>query len=428
MTYAVDTSAVLIWNPPEEFVYYHCGLCSDTIDINEMIVATRFNTQCLPAELNKICLEIVNNSTAPLSDTLEVFICTVAEDSLPGTRIDSFEFTGEFTGYTEFELPDIGIPEGGIFIGIRGSDGLNVLLDGFGEGSRTAINTGSSWNLETSGELLIDGIISHLPAPKLRGSSEILTFDIFRSSGTPDWTKIASGITATSYTDTDVQEYQKYSYKIMASFENPLDSFFSVNQEVFIDLSPPYMDTIDVDELDGGTELLIWTVLTDTSGIAWDSLGYKIEDSVNVIPEDSCRNNKYFFSINLHGDTLEYFLKAKDKSLIGNYARYPISGFYKWGKLAGIEDMIPDSTYLFRMVNVLASRNIEIKYALSEERDVRIMFFDVLGRKAKTFVDETQKAGYYSVPIKSAEFPGGVYFLRMEAGDYKKTLKLVKLR
>ena len=50
------------------------------------------------------------------------------------------------------------------------------------------------------------------------------------------------------------------------------------------------------------------------------------------------------------------------------------------------------------------------------------MFFDILGRKARTFVDKTQGAGYYSVPIRSTELPGGVFFLRMEAGEYQYSL------
>ena len=214
----------------------------------------------------------------------------------------------------------------------------------------------------------------------------------------------------------------------MTSFGNPVDSFFSTSREVFIDLTPPEMDTIVVNDM-GENELVIWAILTDTSGIAWDSLGYKEEDVINVITEDSIKNNQYFFSITFSGDTLEFFLKAQDSSLIGNYARYPKCGFYKWGLVAGIfEESIPDSTYLFRMLNVLTSRSIEIRYALSQESDVKIMFFDVLGRKAKTLVDKTQKAGYYSVPIESSALPQGVYFLRMEAGNYRKSVKLVKLR
>jgi len=352
----------------------------------------------------------------------------VEANLLPGVKIDSFAFTDTIEGYTEFSLSDIDIPEEGIFAGIKGSSGLNALLDGYGQGSHTAINSGGSWELATSGELLMDGIVSHVPPPSMRGPSDILSFDVLKSTEPSIWTKIASGLTGNLYTDTLIQENREYFYKIMVSFGNPVDSFFSSSRGMFIDFSPPELDTVIIDELDED-RLLLSAALRDTSGIAWDSLGYKNGDTINVISEDSCKNNEYFFSITFSGDTLAYFLKAKDLSLIGNYARYPESGFYKWGTLAGLpEELIPDSTYLIRMLNVLVSRNIEIRYALSEESNVKIMFFDILGRKAETLVDKTQKAGYYSVPLKSSTLPHGIYFLRMEAGGYQKTLKLVKVK
>ena len=110
LTYLADTSAVLTWNPPEELIYYHCGLSSDTIDIKEETVATRFTTQCIPAVLKTIGLEIVNENGTSLPDTLMISVYTVTDDSLPGTKIDSFEFTGTLEGYTELNLPDIQLP------------------------------------------------------------------------------------------------------------------------------------------------------------------------------------------------------------------------------------------------------------------------------------------------------------------------------
>jgi hypothetical protein len=56
------------------------------------------------------------------------------------------------------------------------------------------------------------------------------------------------------------------------------------------------------------------------------------------------------------------------------------------------------------------------------------MMFDIIGRRTGTLVNQTQNAGYYSVPLEVSDLPYGVYFLRMQAGDYNKTIKLVKVR
>jgi hypothetical protein len=122
-------------------------------------------------------------------------------------------------------------------------------------------------------------------------------------------------------------------------------------------------------------------------------------------------------------------LKTEDSSLIGNYARFPESGFFETIlSSSGIREFLPDSTYLNRMLNVLVKQDVKIKYALVKEEHVDICMFDITGRRVKTLLDKKQKAGYYSVSLDSSVFPRGIYFLRMTAGDYMKTTKLVKVR
>ncbi len=430
LLYSTVPNAVLQWNSPEEFVYYHCGLVSDTVNISELEIATRFTSQYLPASLGKIGLEIINDSSGSLLDTLTVSIYPVDVTLLPGVKIDSFVFTDTLAGYEEFSLWGVDIPEEGIFAGITGSSGLKVLLDGYGEGAHTAIKDGVSWMLSTPGELLMDGFVSHVPvsAPGMRGPSDILSYDIFKTQNPSSWTKIASGLTDNLYTDTLVQENQEYFYKIMVSFGNPADSFFSVSRSMFVDITPPSLDSIVIERFVGDS-LLVSATFIDTSGVEWDSLGYKNNDTISVMLDDSSVNNRYFFSLTFEGDTFAYFFKVQDSSLIGNYVRYPECGFYKW-YLSGIdiEDILPDSTYLARMLNVLYGRNVIIKYALDKEKHVNMVLFDIMGRKVKTVVDGKQKAGYYSVPLRTSNVPHGIYFLRMQAGDYNKTFKLVKVR
>ncbi len=426
--YTYAPVAELSWNSPEEVVYYHCGLSSDTVDIHEAEVATRFTSQYTPAQLQRIGLEIINEN--PGQDTLKVSVYPLGTDLLPGEKMDSFVFTNTMDGYTEFNLSGVDIPEIGIFTGISGSAGIKVILDGYGEGTHTAMKTGDVWGLNTSGEMLIDGMVSHLlpSASSIGGPSEILSYDIFRTTDPDNWTNIASGITNNNYTDTLIEENYEYYYKIMVSFGDPLDSFFSRAQSMFVDITAPTLDTIIIE--DGGEDkLFISAILRDTSGIAWDSLGYKRDDTVRLISEDSIKNDEHFFSLSFNEDTFKYFLKAQDSSLIGNYGRYPASGFYETVlSSSGIRELLPDSTYLNRMLNVLVKQDIQIRYALDKEKHVNICMFDITGRRVETLVNEKQKAGYYSVPLNSYNLPRGIYFLRMTSEDYSKTTKLVKVR
>jgi hypothetical protein len=73
-----------------------------------------------------------------------------------------------------------------------------------------------------------------------------------------------------------------------------------------------------------------------------------------------------------------------------------------------------------------------IPYQLAEETDVTIAIYDLLGRRVRTLVDETQRAGVHRVEWRPGEGPealaSGVYFCRMKAGRYRATRKMTLVR
>jgi len=441
LIYTRDTSVLLSWNPPEELLSYHCNLVSDTVPLGNRIVATRFIPQCIPARLNKFGIKferlpIIQNGTPlhrvkkrdapyPTLDTIIVHLYQV-EDTLPMSEINSFTFTRDIKGWEEFDLPGTLIPEEGLFFGVSGPSDIGVIFDGFGRGFHTALYSDNSWTQSSQGEALTQASLTYLPTQRKRQSQD-LSFDLYRSLEDSNWAKIASDVSDTIYRDATVEENRKYFYKIQALFSNPVKSFFSSLRNVFIDLKPPILDTVFI-KADYGEDLLICATFKDTSGIQWDSLGYQVNDSIYLTGEDSSYKNEHYFSIHSAGDTLSYFFKASDSSLIGNYARYPDSGFYNWRSPSIVpEEKYPSSTYLANLPQNPITGRVVIKYALSEKSNVRIVLYDVLGRKIKTLIDKKQGRGYYSVPLTSEKMPQGVYFLRMTTGDYKRTLKLVKL-
>jgi hypothetical protein len=69
-----------------------------------------------------------------------------------------------------------------------------------------------------------------------------------------------------------------------------------------------------------------------------------------------------------------------------------------------------------------------IKYELPFDVHVSLKVFDVLGRAVATLVDEAQKAGYKSTDWQAAAFASGVYYYRIEAGDFTQTKKLMIIK
>ena len=74
-----------------------------------------------------------------------------------------------------------------------------------------------------------------------------------------------------------------------------------------------------------------------------------------------------------------------------------------------------------------------IRFGLPEASEVALYIYDVAGREVKTLVNESQSAGWYTVQWNGTTNNGslvgtGMYFARIQAGDYSKVIKMVYLR
>ncbi|MFZ1321562.1 MAG: T9SS type A sorting domain-containing protein [Ignavibacteria bacterium] len=69
-----------------------------------------------------------------------------------------------------------------------------------------------------------------------------------------------------------------------------------------------------------------------------------------------------------------------------------------------------------------------INYQCSMYNDVSLKVFDVLGNEVSTLVNEKQTAGSYSVTFDGSNFPSGVYFYKLEAGQFVETKRMVLIK
>jgi Secretion system C-terminal sorting domain len=59
---------------------------------------------------------------------------------------------------------------------------------------------------------------------------------------------------------------------------------------------------------------------------------------------------------------------------------------------------------------------------------VNIAVFDILGKQSYELVNNELKAGKYEVTWNAAEFPSGVYFYRISAGNFTQTRKMILVK
>ncbi len=69
-----------------------------------------------------------------------------------------------------------------------------------------------------------------------------------------------------------------------------------------------------------------------------------------------------------------------------------------------------------------------IRYQIAKNNFVLLEIFDLVGRVEATLVNEKQTPGTYEAEWDATQYPSGIYFYRLEAGDFTETKKMVIIK
>ncbi|MBK8981341.1 MAG: T9SS type A sorting domain-containing protein [Ignavibacteria bacterium] len=69
-----------------------------------------------------------------------------------------------------------------------------------------------------------------------------------------------------------------------------------------------------------------------------------------------------------------------------------------------------------------------IRYSLNENRIVNLIVYDALGKKVTTLVNEKQSAGSYEIEFDGSGLSSGIYFYKIEAGDFRQVKRMVMVK
>ena len=70
----------------------------------------------------------------------------------------------------------------------------------------------------------------------------------------------------------------------------------------------------------------------------------------------------------------------------------------------------------------------EISWQLAAGSPVKLLVYDITGKKVATLVDEWQSPGIYSVNFDASSLAGGVYFYQIQAGEFMQTRKMLLVK
>jgi hypothetical protein len=69
-----------------------------------------------------------------------------------------------------------------------------------------------------------------------------------------------------------------------------------------------------------------------------------------------------------------------------------------------------------------------IKYTVPKQSLVKLVIYDIIGREVATLVNEVKTPGNYAVSFDASNYSSGVYFYRMESGDFTNVKKMVLIK
>jgi hypothetical protein len=98
--------------------------------------------------------------------------------------------------------------------------------------------------------------------------------------------------------------------------------------------------------------------------------------------------------------------------------------------LQNIEDLTPREFSLSQNYPNPFNPGTSIRYAISSTQFVTLKVYDLLGREVATLVNEEKPAGVYNAQftINNEQLSSGIYFYKLQAGDFVETKKMILLK
>jgi len=93
-----------------------------------------------------------------------------------------------------------------------------------------------------------------------------------------------------------------------------------------------------------------------------------------------------------------------------------------------ISSILPEKIILSQNYPNPFNASTTIQYTLPMQSDVTIHIYNLLGRKVETLIDKKEQAGYHQVIWQADDLSSGVYFYKIQAGDYIETKKMVLIK
>jgi hypothetical protein len=187
---------------------------------------------------------------------------------------------------------------------------------------------------------------------------------------------------------------------------------------------PVALTSFNVNALNGAATLR-WSTSTEINNYGfyveksadqqtWASVAFLNGHGTSLVPQT--------YSFTDPEPSTYYRLKQVDLNGDAHYSDVVLLG------VTGVETETPDEFALMQNYPNPFNPSTTIKFEIARPSDVKLAVYTSDGREVAVLVNERREAGSYQVKVDGSNLSSGVYFYRINAGDFVQTRKLVLLK
>ena len=106
-----------------------------------------------------------------------------------------------------------------------------------------------------------------------------------------------------------------------------------------------------------------------------------------------------------------------------------VNGSYQYSSIQTVTfDAVPVSFSLHQNYPNPFNPRTTISFTVPYKSNVKLMIYNSIGQKLVDLVDKELEAGTHQLTWNANDFPSGIYFYKIEAGDFSCVKKMVLIR
>jgi len=167
---------------------------------------------------------------------------------------------------------------------------------------------------------------------------------------------------------------------------------------------------------------LNWATETEVS-----NYGFQVQRSASNVQSFEWRNIGFVEGHGNSNSPKEY--SFVDRNVTGGKYSYRLKqidndGKFEYSKVIEIDAGTPIEYELSQNYPNPFNPSTTIRFTIPEKGNVKLMIFNILGEEVATLLNEAKEAGVHTINFSAAELKSGIYFYKLESGNYLKVNKM----